>query len=86
MIARYTRPEMEAIWSEAQRYAHWVRIEVEVCRALERRGEIPREAFAAIEARAKVDPKRVAEIAKVGLDTFATRFKHELARVVARTG
>ena len=62
MIARYTRPEMEAIWSEEQRYAHWVRIEVEVCRALERRGEIPREAFAAISARAKVDPKRVAEI------------------------
>ena len=62
MIPRYTRPEMEAIWSEDQRYAHWVRIEVAVCRALERRGEIPRDAFVAIETRAKVDPKRVAEI------------------------
>jgi adenylosuccinate lyase len=62
LIARYTRPEMEAIWSEDQRFAHWVRIEVAVCRALERRGEIPRDALVAIETRAKVDPKRVAEI------------------------
>ena len=62
MIARYTRPELEAIWSEDQRYALWMRIEVAVCRALARRGEIPRDAFAVIEQRAEVDPARVAEI------------------------
>ena len=53
---------MEAVWSEDQRYALWTRIEVAVCRALARRGEIPRDAFTAIESRAKVDPARVAEI------------------------
>jgi len=62
LIPRYTLPALEAIWSEDQRYALWTRIEVAVCRALARRGEIPRDAFAAIESRAKVDPARVAEI------------------------
>ena len=62
MIPRYTLPAMEAVWSEDQRYALWTRIEVAVCRALARRGEIPRDAFTAIESRAKVDPARVAEI------------------------
>jgi adenylosuccinate lyase len=62
LIPRYTLPALEAIWAEDQRYALWIRIEVAVCRALAARGEIPRDAFAAIEARAKVDPARVAEI------------------------
>ncbi len=62
MISRYTRPEMEAIWSEEQRYELWTRIEIAVCRALAERGEIPRGAFDAIESRARVDPARVAEI------------------------
>jgi len=62
LIPRYTLPALEAIWSEDQRYALWTRIEVAVCRALARRGEIPIDAFAAIESRAKVDPARVAEI------------------------
>ncbi len=62
MISRYTLPALEAVWAEDQRYALWVRIEVAVCRALAKRGEIPRDAFAAIESRAKVDPARVAEI------------------------
>ena len=62
MIPRYTRPEMAEIWSEDRRYALWTRIEVAVCRVLAERGEIPRAAFEAIEARARVDPARVAEI------------------------
>jgi adenylosuccinate lyase len=72
LIPRYTLPELEAIWSDDRRYALWVRIEVAVCRALARRGEIPRDALAAIESRAKVDPARVAEIeAKVHHDVNA---------------
>jgi adenylosuccinate lyase len=62
VIPRYTLAAMEAVWSEDQRYALWTRIEVAVCRALAKRGEIPRDAFVAIESRAKVDPARVAEI------------------------
>jgi adenylosuccinate lyase len=62
VISRYTRPEMAELWSDATRYALWTRIEVAVCRALARRGEIPPDAFAVIEQRAAVDPARVAEI------------------------
>jgi adenylosuccinate lyase len=53
---------MVPIWDESARYEIWVQIEVAVCRALARRGEIPEQAFRAIESRAKVDPERVAEI------------------------
>ncbi len=62
MIPRYSRPEMQAIWNEDRRYELWTKIEVAACRALARRGEIPRDAFEVIEARAKVDPRRVEEI------------------------
>ena len=62
MIPRYTRPEMEKIWTDDHRYELWTRIEVAVCRALAARGEIPREALTAIESRARVDARRVAEI------------------------
>ena len=72
MISRYTLPALEAIWSEDQKYGLWTRIEVAVCRALAKRGQIPRDAFTAIESRAKVDPARVAEIeAKVHHDVNA---------------
>jgi adenylosuccinate lyase len=53
---------MAQIWNESGRYEIWVRIEVAVCRALARRGEIPQAAFEAIESRAQVRPERVAEI------------------------
>jgi len=62
VIPRYTRPELEKIWTDDHRYALWTRIEVAVCRALAARGDIPREALAAIESRARVDAARVAEI------------------------
>ena len=62
MISRYTRPEMERIWSDANRYAIWVQIELAVCRALARRGAIPKDALRVIEERARVDPERVLEI------------------------
>jgi adenylosuccinate lyase len=62
VISRYTRPEMAELWSDATRYALWTRVELAVCRALARRGEIPREALGVIEQRAAVDPERVAEL------------------------
>ena len=62
MIPRYTRPELAQVWSEERTYELWTRIEVAVCRALQQRGEIPAAALETIEARAQVDPARVAEI------------------------
>ena len=65
MISRYTLPQMAKIWTDETRFELWTRVEVAVCRALAARGEIPREAFETIEARASVDPARVAEIEAV---------------------
>ena len=62
MIPRYTRPEMERVWTDANRYAIWVQIELAVCRALARRGGVPKDALRVIEERARVDPERVREI------------------------
>jgi adenylosuccinate lyase len=62
VIPRYARPELEAIWSDENRYALWIRIELAACRALCKRGVIPPDALAQIEQRAQVDPARVAEI------------------------
>ncbi|MCZ6570609.1 MAG: lyase family protein, partial [Deltaproteobacteria bacterium] len=81
MIPRYTRPEMAEIWSDERRYERWTRIEVAVCRALAKRGGIPKDAFRAIESRARVEPARVAEIeARVQHDVNA--YLDALAEVV----
>jgi len=72
MIARYTRPEMTAIWSEERRLEIWLEIEVAVCEAIARRGGIPADAAREIRARARVDVRRVAEIeAEVKHDVIA---------------
>jgi adenylosuccinate lyase len=72
VIARYTRPEMGALWSEDARYARWLRVELAVCEAWARRGVVPPEALARIRARARVDAARIAEIeARVRHDVIA---------------
>ncbi len=72
MIARYTRPEMAALWSDQRRYELMLEIEVLVCEALARREVIPQEAAAEIREKAGVDAARVAEIeAEVHHDVIA---------------
>jgi adenylosuccinate lyase len=62
MIRRYTLPEMGALWTEQARFEHMLRVELAVARAQAARGQVPPEALAAMEARARVDPDRIAEI------------------------
>ena len=62
MIARYTRPEMGAVWSDEARFAFMLRVELAVARAQAGRGLVPRDAYAAIAERARVDVERIAEI------------------------
>jgi adenylosuccinate lyase len=66
MIARYTLPEMEKIWCDRSKYQYWLRVELEVCRALAQRGSIPRNAWRSLERQCEellkqggVDPARV---------------------------
>jgi len=62
VISRYSRREMAAIWSDENRYATWLEIELAVCEALTRRGEIPEASFTTISEKAGFDVARIAEI------------------------
>ena len=62
MIPRYTLPEMGEVWSEATRFRLFVEVEVAVVRARARRGLVPEEDLAAIEAAPPPRPERVHEL------------------------
>jgi adenylosuccinate lyase len=62
VIDRYTLPEMGAVWDEGQRFRLFARVEVAVVRARARRGLVPAEDLAAIEAAAPPAPARVHEL------------------------
>src|SRR5579885_477326 len=61
MIDRYTYPEMKRVWSEENKLAQWLRVEVLACEGWAALGVIPPDDLAAIR-RASVDPNRMAEI------------------------
>jgi adenylosuccinate lyase len=72
MIERYTRPEVASLWTDESRYRLWLDVELAVCEAWARRGEIPADALAAIRKGAAFDVKRIAEIeAEVHHDVIA---------------
>ncbi len=64
MIARYTRPEMARIWSEENKFAAWLKIELKVCEAVSRRGKISKTDVAEMTRRARFDAGRIGEIEK----------------------
>jgi adenylosuccinate lyase len=65
MIPRYTLPEMAKIWTEQRKFETWLEIELLVCEALSKLGEIPAQAVREIRERACFDVHRVNEIEKV---------------------
>jgi adenylosuccinate lyase len=62
MIPRYSRPEMARIWSDENRFAAWLRVEIAATEALVERGTVPREALDAIRERARFDVARIEAI------------------------
>jgi adenylosuccinate lyase len=85
MIRRYTLPEIGAIWDEAARFEHMLRVEIEVTRAQALRGRVPADALAAIEARARVNVARIAEIEKT-TDHDVIAFVSQVAESVGSDG
>ncbi len=72
MIPRYTRPEMSRIWTDENRFAIWLRVEVLACEALSRLGHIPAADLRRIQKRARFDVKRIDAIErKVNHDVIA---------------
>jgi adenylosuccinate lyase len=62
LIPRYTRPEMDRLWSPERKYETWLEIEIAVCEALAERGEIPAAAMETIRAYGAFRVERIQEI------------------------
>jgi adenylosuccinate lyase len=63
MIERYSRPRMKKVWSDENKFAKWLRVEIAVCEAWAEEGVIPKSAIPKIK-KARVDLKRMAAILK----------------------
>jgi adenylosuccinate lyase len=64
MIARYTLPEMAAIWSLENKFQKWLDVEIAVCEVHAEDGTIPAEAVEEIKAKAAFTVERINEIEK----------------------
>ena len=62
MIERYSRAEMVAVWSAANRFATWLAVEREVAVASARHGIVPPAAAEALRHAVAPDPERVAAL------------------------
>src|SRR6266576_4852616 len=72
LIPRYTRQEMGQVWSDANKFAMWLVVELAATETLAEAGQVPKEAAAAIRSRAKVDVARIHELeARVKHDVVA---------------
>src|SRR6266436_946192 len=65
MIARYTLPEMGALWSEQNKFQKWLEVELAVCEVHAEMGIIPADALEEIKTRAKFSVERINEIEKI---------------------
>jgi len=72
VIPRYTREAMGRVWSDQNKFASWLDVELAATETLADAGQVPKEAAAAIRARAKVDVARILELeARVKHDVIA---------------
>jgi len=75
MIPRYSRPEMARLWSDENRFATWLRVEIAATEVLAERGVVPKEALAAIQAKARFDVARI--------DTIEKEVQHDVIAFVS---
>jgi len=62
MIDRYTLPEMAKIWSDQNKFAVWLKVEIAACEARAELNEIPAEAVDVIRKKAAFDIFRINQI------------------------
>ncbi|PYT25733.1 MAG: adenylosuccinate lyase [Acidobacteria bacterium] len=85
MIARYTRPEMGRIWSDENKFAQWLEVELAASEALAELGEVPPEAARLLRLHAGFDAGRIREIEEeVKHDVIA--FTTSVAETMAAAG
>jgi len=78
LIARYTREEMGRVWSDANKFARWLDVELAATETLAEAGQVPKESAAVIRARAKVDVARILEL--------ESRVKHDVIAFTMAVG
>lgn len=61
MIERYSRPKMKKVWSDKNKFAKWLQVEIAVCESWAEIGRISREAIPEIK-KARLNFKRMKEI------------------------
>jgi adenylosuccinate lyase len=76
---------MGALWTEQARFEQMLRVELAVSRAQAARGVVPEDALAAMEARAAIDPDRIAEIERT-TDHDVIAFVSQVAETIGPEG
>ncbi|BBL78419.1 adenylosuccinate lyase [Rubrobacter xylanophilus] len=87
MIERYTLPEIGGLWTEEAKYGAWLEVELAVCRARAKLGEIPQEEVRELSERAGFSVERIREIeAETNHDViaFVSAVQERVASPVAR--
>ena len=64
MIDRYTTKEMDAIWSDQNKFETWKKVELAVAEIMSMKGIIPKESFEQINEKADFEVSRILEIEK----------------------
>ena len=62
MIPRYTRPQMGGIWTDENKFAKWLAVEIAAAEAEAEAGLIPKSAARAIRRKGKFEVERILEI------------------------
>ncbi len=62
MISRYSREKMVSIWSQENKFAKWLDVEVAACEAMVKLGKVPAAAVENIKAKAVINVARIDEI------------------------
>jgi adenylosuccinate lyase len=78
LIPRYTREEMGRVWSDANKFAKWLEVELAATDTLAEAGLVPKEAAAKLRACAKVDVARIHEL--------ESRVKHDVIAFTMAVG
>lgn len=74
MISRYTRERMRLLWSEANKYKTWLRVELAICEALQKQGIISAKDLKNIQEKTSCDIDEIVEEEK--------KSKHDVAAFV----
>ncbi len=62
MIKRYSRKELNDIWSEENKYKIWLDVEIAAAQAMEKLGHIPKGVSSIVRKKAKINVKRIHQI------------------------